>query len=127
MDTRSKILSPERALQLASETRSAGKQLKIVSGFFDVLQPEIVRALTPLAGPESLLLALVLDPPSPVTSATARAELAASLRMIDYVVSFDGDPTAFIERMQPAEWIQHEHAHAESTRRLLERVRRQSH
>lgn len=122
MDTRLKIVTLDRAVELAAALRADGRRLRIVSGYFDILQPAIVRAVEQLAGPGIALLALVLDPPRPVTSSNARAELAAALRVIDYVLSSDSDPAGVVERLQPAEWIRQESAHAASTERLIEHV-----
>ena len=89
MDTREKIINLARAAEIAASMQRSGARLKIVAGYFDVLTPELVRRLTALAGGQPLLCA-VLDPPHPLLPSRARAELAAALGMVDYVLLLDG-------------------------------------
>jgi bifunctional ADP-heptose synthase (sugar kinase/adenylyltransferase) len=122
MDTRHKILTPERALEVAAQLRLEGKPFQVLSGYFDVLQPAIVRSVAAQSQPGAALFALVSDPPQPVMTHAARVELAASLRLIDYVVSAPLDSVQFIARLAPDVWIREEDAHARSTERLIQHV-----
>ena len=74
MDTRRKILGWNDARALLE---AAGAPL--VTGYFDPMTAEHARRLGELAKTHGPLFVLVLDPPEPVLSAGARAELVASL------------------------------------------------
>ncbi|MSV30735.1 MAG: hypothetical protein EXQ52_18615 [Bryobacterales bacterium] len=87
MDTRAKIVDDARAAEL----RSAHPGMRFVTGYFDVLVPSQVRTLERLVSGEAPdgsrpLMAVVVDPPAPLLNARARAELAAGLAVIDYVL-----------------------------------------
>jgi hypothetical protein len=81
LDTRFKIVSREAALE-----RVRGKQVAIVTGYFDPLQVEHVRRLNEIRSSHELLIVLLADPPDPILDAASRAQLIAALDMIDYVV-----------------------------------------
>ena len=85
MDTREKIVDLARAAQIAAALRSGGARVRLLTGYFDVLTPELVRRLRAVTGGRPVMAA-VLDPVRPLLPARARAELAASLSMIDYVI-----------------------------------------
>ena len=86
MDTRNKIIPPDRAVSLVDELRAQGAAVRVVTGYFDVLVADHVRRLGEIADGSCVLFALVLDPPQPLLSGRARAELVAALAVIDYVV-----------------------------------------
>jgi bifunctional ADP-heptose synthase (sugar kinase/adenylyltransferase) len=123
MDTRHKIIDPGRALELSEDLRSRG--LKIVTGFFDVIVAEHVRRLQEIKNGSDALVVVVLDPPEPVLTARARAELVAALRMVDYVVPA-GEQAAqnLLGRFSPAEIVREEAADLLRARRLSEHVQR---
>jgi bifunctional ADP-heptose synthase (sugar kinase/adenylyltransferase) len=85
MDSREKIVDLARAAEIAAALRSRGARVRLLAGYFDVLTPELVRGLRALAGPDPLIAA-VLDPARPLLPSHARAELAAALSVIDYVL-----------------------------------------
>jgi bifunctional ADP-heptose synthase (sugar kinase/adenylyltransferase) len=87
MDTRQKIIEPQRALALVRDLRAKG--LKVVTGYFDVIVAEHVRRLREIKNGSGTLVVVVLDPPQPVLASRARAELVAALGMVDYVVPAD--------------------------------------
>jgi|SRR5579864_3709244 len=89
MDTRNKIITPDRAAALAVELRATGAALKVVTGYFDVLVAGHVRRLREIADGAATLMVVVEDPPAPVLGARARAELVAALTVVDYVVPAD--------------------------------------
>ena len=133
MDTRRKILTPGQAIDTARDLRAAGTPITLISGFFDVLQPALVRQLTRARRP---LFALVLDPPAPLLSAQARTELAAALQVIDYVIYSSSQTADFIASLAPDQHIRAEEEHLATRdhliRHVLERhnataARRQSH
>jgi glycerol-3-phosphate cytidylyltransferase-like family protein len=78
MDTRTKI--SRTCLSLSHP------KVKLVTGHFDPLLPEHARRLQDLSAPDQLLIVVVTNPPNPLLSQTARAELVAALSVVDYVV-----------------------------------------
>jgi hypothetical protein len=79
MDTREKILGHREAAAIAA----AGAV--VVSGHFDPLIAWHVRWLEGFRKPGRPLLVLIATPENPILPARARAELAASLRVVDHV------------------------------------------
>ena len=124
MDTREKIVDLARAAEIAACLRRQGAGLRLVAGYFDVLTSDHVRRLDALAGGQPLML-VVLDPPHPLLPARARAELAAALGVIDYVLLLDGaDLARALEQIQPHEVIREEIADRQSSQALIEHVHR---
>jgi hypothetical protein len=124
MDTREKIIDLAKAAEIAAGLRGSGARLKLVAAYFDVLTADRVRRLGELADGHPLMVA-VLDAPDPLLTARARAELAAALRMVDYVLLLDG--TGLEEALgliQPAEVIGEETADRLRTQALIEHVQR---
>jgi bifunctional ADP-heptose synthase (sugar kinase/adenylyltransferase) len=120
LDTRSKILSPAGAGGLSGP-------LVCVTGYFDLLLAEHARELSEVRKrtPDCRLLVIVLPHPGELHPIDARAELAAALRMVDYVVIADRDPVeVFITRLRPVEVVRLETAEAGRTRRLIDHVHR---
>jgi hypothetical protein len=89
LDTRTKIVEPHSVPR--------GRPVKIVICYADPLWAREVAALREQAGSGSLLVVAVDDPPDPLLPARARAELAASLAFVDYVIT---DPDAAIPEAQ---------------------------
>jgi hypothetical protein len=111
MDTRRKIVL----------VASAPLGCTVVAGFFDVLQAADARDLAALSRP---VVAVVLPLADALLSQQARAELAAGLRMIDYVVlAAETCPDALIEQLQPARVVRLEAVQARRSRQLKENVR----
>ncbi|MEK7404140.1 MAG: hypothetical protein AAB225_03445 [Acidobacteriota bacterium] len=86
MDTRTKIVTPAQAEEAARVCRASGTPVKVVSGHFDPLLAGHARRLGEIARPGGVLIVIVTDPPRPLLAAEARAELAAALAVVDYVV-----------------------------------------
>ena len=117
MDTRSKIVTAAEA------PRSA----VLVAGSFDVPGPEQVRELQRIrqrhpAGP---LLAAVLPCEHELLSMHARGEMAAALRVVDYVLIVEpagrpDDLDRLVSLLQPAAVIRLEDAGVRRFRRLIE-------
>jgi len=84
MDTRTKIVGREIA-----ESRAAGSKAMFYAAGFDVLTAARLRRIREVAEPGALLVAVVTDLPNPLLPTQARAELAASLAIIDLVVIGD--------------------------------------
>src|SRR3989442_1429978 len=77
VDTRNKIIDAEQATALVRDLRRDGANVRIVTGYFDVLLAENVRRLREIANGAGKLFVAVLDPPHPVLALRARAELVA--------------------------------------------------
>jgi bifunctional ADP-heptose synthase (sugar kinase/adenylyltransferase) len=120
VDTRSKILSRDAALELP-------RPLTVVTGYFDILRAQHARDLQQARNraPAQPLLVVVLTAPRPVLNTRARAELVAALRMVDYVVTADdGDRDSLIEALKPAQLVRLEAADQLRARQLIEHVQR---
>ena len=118
MDTRAKIID----LATAARLRSPGVRLRLVAGYFDVLTPDLVRRLQSLSD-GARLIAVVLDPPKPLLPAQARAELAAALSMVDYVLSPQGESLEkAIEEIRPNEVVREDLADGKRSQALIEHV-----
>jgi bifunctional ADP-heptose synthase (sugar kinase/adenylyltransferase) len=118
MDTRAKIID----LTSAATLRRSGVRLKLVAGYFDVLTPDLVRRLRSLSE-GGRLIAAVLDPPRPLLPSRARAELAASLSMIDYVLLLpDGGLDQALEEIRPDEVVREDTPDRKRVQALIEHV-----
>jgi bifunctional ADP-heptose synthase (sugar kinase/adenylyltransferase) len=89
LDTRSKIISLERARKI--------EPAHWISGSFDPLLAEHVRRLAQHVSAGRALVVEVTDPASPLLPQRARAELVAALAMVDYVVLGAGEASSSIE------------------------------
>jgi bifunctional ADP-heptose synthase (sugar kinase/adenylyltransferase) len=119
MDTRSKIVTPEAARLLPAP-------LTVATGYFEIPRAEMVRELREarerVAG--GALIAVVLPLAGGALDQHARAELAAALRIIDYVaIADDGDPDALIDSLKPAALVRLEEGEARRALELREHVR----
>jgi bifunctional ADP-heptose synthase (sugar kinase/adenylyltransferase) len=117
MDTRSKILTPA----------AAPHGCAVVTGTFDIVLAEDTRELAEIRAcyPDRPLLAVVLPLAGALLGQRARAELAAALRMVDYVViADDAVPDALLALLEPAHVVRLEAAHAIRKRQLMEHVQR---
>jgi hypothetical protein len=122
LDTREKIVDLTTAAALSEDWRSRGVAWKLVIGYFDVLTPDHIRDLQSQPGP---LMAAVLDPPDALLPARARAELAASLRVIDYVLLLGAErPESAIQKLHPPEVVHAETADQRRSQALIEHVHR---
>jgi hypothetical protein len=118
VDTRTKIVNG--AIGFVPQ-----KPLLLVVGRFDILRAEVaceLAAARQRTGARSLAVAVrpLADELAPVA---ARAEMAAALRLVDYVfVIPDGNLAALADSLQPIEIINIEEADARRTRQLVEHV-----
>jgi glycerol-3-phosphate cytidylyltransferase-like family protein len=120
VDTRSKILSVHEALRLR------GKPLILVAGYFDVLRPEHIRDLENARRDmaASKLLVAVLPRAGEWMSQSSRAEMAAALRVIDYVViAGKGDLEGLIEGLRPDRVVRLEAAEERRAKEFSDQVR----
>jgi glycerol-3-phosphate cytidylyltransferase-like family protein len=120
VDTRSKILSFQEAIQLR------GQPLILVAGYFDVLRPAHIRDLENARRDMAAakLLVAVLPRAGEWMSQSARAKMAAALRVIDYVViAGKGDVEGLIERLRPDRVVRLEAAEERRDKEFSEQAR----
>jgi len=120
MDTRTKILT---AADLAA--LDPPRPLLVVTARFDVLRAAMVQELAAALGRSGAnsLLALVRPLPDELAPIAARAEMAASLRVVDYVfIAENGDLSSLPATLQPVEIVSLEEADAARIRQLIENV-----
>ena len=121
MDTRTKIVEAARV--------PAG--CTVITGTFDVIVAADAMELAEIRrhNPEAAVCVVVLPLVGELLAQRARAELAAALRMVDYVVIADAPaPDAILAALNPARIVRLEGVHALRKRQLTEHVRsRQSH
>jgi bifunctional ADP-heptose synthase (sugar kinase/adenylyltransferase) len=82
VDSRPKIVAASQASERLAELASP----VIVSGYFDPLLVSHAHRLEAARQPGRALAVIVNDPPDPVLSQRARAELVAALAAVDLVV-----------------------------------------
>ena len=123
LDTREKIIDIPNVLAISENWHKTGVRWKLVTGYFDVLTPDHVRSLQASAkgGP---LIAAVLDQPDSLLPQRARAELAAALRVIDYVLLLQDTEhlEGVIQKLQPPELIRAEKSDQRRSQALIEHV-----
>ena len=115
MDTRSKIVSPERVDDLA---RSGAT---LVSGSFDPLVAALAEQLATLKRQGEPLVVLIRSTGNPILPARARAELVAALATVDFVCDEEcsAEPAVSLEqdhRQKLRELIAHVHSRQEAGR-----------
>jgi hypothetical protein len=119
LDTRQKILSQEQA------AATIQRPFLAIAGHFDPMTAEIARRVSSLCRPGLRIAVIVTDPPDPILPQRARAELAAALEAVDYVVEAKDNTSAeIVARLKPDEIIQEEAADLRRTQDLIAHVRR---
>ena len=102
------VVTDAELAALVARDREAGRTIAFANGCFDVLHVGHVRYLAGAAREADRLIVAVNDdeseralkgPGRPILPATARAELVAALRVVDYVVLF---PERSVERLLAA-------------------------
>jgi bifunctional ADP-heptose synthase (sugar kinase/adenylyltransferase) len=117
VDSRSKIVKPDRL----------PRPVTLVTGYFDVLRAEHARELREIRQRSAgrPLAVVVLSRAGEIMPQAARAELAAGLHMVDYVVTADSeDLNRLIESIKPAEVVRLEAADLHRASRLIDHVQR---
>jgi len=115
MDTRTKIVEAEQAPPGCT----------VVTGTFDVIVAADANDLSEIRAqyPGDALCVVVLPLAEALFAQRARAELAAALRMVDYVVIADDlAPEAMLAALKPARTVRLEGVHELRKRRLTEHV-----
>ena len=116
MDTRTKILTLDAAQRLPRGT------LTLAAGYFDALRAAHARDLEALPRP---LLAVVLPLAEELLPQRARAEMAAALRVIDYVViAKESDLDALVGCLAPLRLVRLEESDTARVQQLIEHVHR---
>ena len=125
MDTRTKILNPG-----SLDARQPLRPLLLVTGYFDILRAELALELEEARRRTQAQTLVVLVQPwaGETLPQAARAEMAAALRVVDYVlIAEKEDLDSLTGSLQPIETIRLEEADAPRARQLIEHVhRRQS-
>jgi bifunctional ADP-heptose synthase (sugar kinase/adenylyltransferase) len=123
VDTRSKIITPEEAISVAGRARGQGNRVVLVTGYFDPLVAAHARRLEEIAAGDRTVIVVVNNPVKAVLPARARAELAAALRAVDYVViSEEPAPRMWMERLAPDAVFREEAADEARTGDLIKHV-----
>lgn len=122
IDTRHKIVTPAHAVETALDLRRRGTPVTVVTGLFDVLQSEPVGRIAALAG-AGVLMVLVAEDPAAVVPLAARAELAAALRGVDYVVPTANAP-ALAAQLHAARVVDYSQEDRAARAELIANVRR---
>ncbi len=117
MDTRSKIIPAAR--------RDLARPLTVVTAYFDPLLAWHARELEAVRKRAACVAAIVPPIANELLPQRARAELAASLRMIDYVLTANsGDLDSLIAEFQPDEIVRMEAQEVRRRGELIEHVHR---
>ena len=124
MDTRSKIVGPGAAVELARSRRAAGLRVAVAAGYFDPLLAAHAERLEELARDGQVLFLAIEDPPRPLLEARARAELVAGLRVVDCVTLVGSRSSGFIETLGPDAVFLEREADSRRTQELIEHVHR---
>ena len=122
MDTRSKILTLDAALAL-----DPPRPLAVVAGLFDILRTSHAAELAEVRRRASAatLIAVVLADPAAVLNHNARVELAAALRVVDYVIAANNaDLDRIAAALHPAAVVRLEDADRERVHQLIAHVHR---
>ena len=109
--SQSKIISRERLSELVAEHRRRGRRIVLANGCFDALHVGHVRYLQG-ARREGDILVVAVNSDSgvrglkgsgrPILPESARADLVAALRAVDYVVLFsEPNVEALLDRLRP--------------------------
>jgi hypothetical protein len=116
-DTREKIVSLDQARAIAPPAVAFVTHL-------EVLGAAHVRKLEELAAAHpGKLLVILTDPQTPLVPLPARAELAAALRVVDYVIPAPEGAGPVLAGLHPGVVIHDEQEDTERTRLLIEHVR----
>ena len=92
MDTRVKILSPERAWEVVSSLFTAGGRIAVVTGWFDILRSAHGEVIEGAAAEGHRVVALVhadCESHQTVLDEGSRAQLVAAMGAVAYVVICD--------------------------------------
>ena len=120
MDTRTKIVTPAEVTAL-----ELPRPLLLIAGAFDILRADLARALAEARQrtQAAALMVVILPVAGELAPPAARAEMAAALRVVDYVLlAGDEHLENLAASLQPIEIIHLEESDAQRTRQLIEHV-----
>jgi glycerol-3-phosphate cytidylyltransferase-like family protein len=121
MDTQTKILTPSVLAAL-----DPPRPLLLATGRFDILRVEAVRDLAAFrldTGARTLVV-VIWQHDGELVPVRARAEMAAALRVVDYVLlAEDEDMESLAASLHPIEIVDLEESETDRTRELIEHVR----
>jgi hypothetical protein len=127
LDTRLKIITLDQAREFAEESRRRGIPVAAFVTHLEVLRSGTVRKLEELAAQAPGKVFVVLtDPESPLAPIDARVELAAALRVVDYVIPSAAGASAALAAIAPGFTVHDEEEDCVRTRQLIEHVRSRS-
>jgi hypothetical protein len=123
-DTRDKIVNLDQAGALARELKRDGTPLVAFISHLEVLRASHVRTLQNLAAEKpGKLFVILTEPESPLVPLQARAEVAAGLRVVDYVVPSPGGAGPALAALDAGLTVHDEEEDRVRTRELIEHVR----
>ncbi len=122
MDTRHKILPAAAVAGIIRAARGAGGVCRLVVGYFDPLTAVHARRLSEVHEGAVLLVALVRSPECPLLPGSARAELVAALRTVDYVVLSTEDEADLLSAFERQAVRTHTEVDRQATDELMRRV-----
>lgn len=126
-DTRKKIIGIDQARALAAEMRRRGTPPAAFVTHLEVLRAGAIQSIEELAASApGHLFVLLTDPESPLVPLDARAELAAALRVVDYVVPCAEGAAPALAAINPGFAVHDEEEDRGRTRQLTEHVRSRS-
>jgi hypothetical protein len=126
-DTRSKIITLAQAAALAEGLSAEGSPAAAFVTHLEVLRAGHVHKLAQFAADHPGKLFLILtDPESPLSPLETRAELAAALRVVDYVVPAPEGAAPVLAAIRPAVTLDDEEDDRGRARQLIEHVRSRS-
>jgi hypothetical protein len=117
MDTRAKIVSENEAA-----VQAVGRQTVLLLSSFDVLTATRIRRVRDLLKTGALLVAVITDSADTLLPTQARAELAASLAIIDLVIVGKEPVAALLGRFPGATVIDDHDADTRRTTELINYV-----
>jgi len=126
MNTRTKILQPAEAAERTEAFQAAATPYTLVCSSFDVLTAPRIRCLREIAASGNRLIAVITSPPAALLPPAARAELAAALAIIEFVVLAEEPLASFLERLGPAPVIDETPKDGLRSAQLIEHVQRKN-
>ena len=123
LDTRDKILSLSHASEMARELHRKRTSVVAFVSHLDVLRAVHVRKLEAVCKASDHVFVILTDSPSPLVPLDARAEVAAGLRCVSYVVPAPNGAAEVLAALSPTTCIYDEEEDRERTRELIAHVR----
>jgi hypothetical protein len=131
VDTRRKIIAAADAGRLIQDLQKVGAPWLVVAGYFDPVIGSHVRRIEEIARNCETLVVSLLTPSRELLPAGARAELAAALAPVDYVVLPDAEAASggmplWLSDVPAEHLIREEQADLERRDDLIQLIHRKS-